>query len=142
MASAFSLSNAMARKCGVAVNVDTTGLGGAVCSIYSNSTAIPANSDTALDGAAIRLAHFSFPIASGNTVSSSGVITMGAISGVTGEATGIASYFRIMASDGTTIIAQGNCGLAGSSPDMVLDNLTIAASGAVEVSASVWTVTK
>lgn len=141
MASAFSLSNAMAHACGDAINVDTTGLGGAICSIYSNSTTIPANADAALSGSAVLLAHFTVPTASNNTNSVAGVITTGAISSVTGEADGEASYFRIMASNGTTVVCQGNCGIAGATPDMVLDDTTITNGGTVAISAFTWTVT-
>lgn len=142
MASALFISNAMAKKCADALNVATTGFGGAIMTIYSNSTTKPANANTALDGEAVALAAIALPVYTENTVSSAGVITFGAITPVNGLATGTASYFRIVASDTTTVICDGNVGLAGATPDLVLDNTTITSGAEVAITSFTYTVTQ
>lgn len=141
MASALFISNAMAQAQANAVNVATTGFGGAVLTIYSNSTTKPANANTALDGAAIALAAITLPAYTSNTVEN-GVITFGAITPVVGLATGVASYFRIVASNGTTVLMDGNIGLTGATPDLVLDNTTITSGAAVTITSFAYTITQ
>lgn len=142
MASALYISNAAAKACADALNVATTGFGTAVMTIYSNSTTKPANANTALDGSAVALAAITLPAYTSNTVSSAGVITFGTITTVQGLATGVASYFRIVASDGTTVLMDGNVGLSAATPDLVLDNTTITSGEDVAISSFTYTVTQ
>lgn len=49
------------------------------------------------------------------------------------DATGTATYFRLYASDGTTVHAQGTITVTGSGGDLTLDNTSIAAGQTVTV---------
>lgn len=63
------------------------------------------------------------PFAAG---AASGVLTLGTITDdSSANATGTASWFRIYASDGTTIVCDGDCGVAGSGADLILDSTSI-----------------
>lgn len=140
MASNLFISNALAKAQADASNIDTTGMGAMVVTVYSNSTTQPANANTALDGAAAALFSFTTPIASGNSVSSAGVITFGAISAITPSANGTASYFRAKASNGTTVLFDGNVGTSGC--DMNLSTTTINTAVTVTISSFTYTVTQ
>ena len=142
MASALFISNAMAKKCADALNVATTGFGTAVMTIYSSSTTKPANANTALDGAAAVLATITLPAYGSNSVSSVGVITFGVISPATPSANGVASYFRIMASDTTTVVCDGNIGLAAATPDLVVADTTFSTGVPVAITSFTYTVTQ
>ena len=64
---------------------------------------------------------------------SSGVLTLNAITqDSSANATGTASWFRIVKSDGTTHVLDGNCGTSGS--ELNLTTLSIVASQPVSVS--------
>lgn len=141
MASALFISNAFAQAQATAVNVATTGFGGAVMTIYSNSTTKPTNANTALSGSAVTLATITLPAYTANTVTN-GVITFGAITSVTGANTGVASYYRIVASNTTTVLCDGNVGLTGDTPDLVLDNTTITSGASVAITSFTYTVTQ
>jgi hypothetical protein len=139
MASALFISNGVANAMATALN-DLVDDG--ILRIYSNSTTKPANANTALDVAAVMLAEIILPDKASNTVSSAGVITFGSITPVNGSATGTASYFRVFASNGTTVIMDGNVGLAGATPDLVLDNTTITSGAEVDITSFSYTVTQ
>jgi hypothetical protein len=67
-----------------------------------------------------------------------GVLTLGAISqDASANATGTASWFRIVKADGTTHVLDGNCGTSGS--DLNLTTLSIVATQPVSVSSFVIT---
>ena len=69
---------------------------------------------------------------------SSGALTANAISSDTSaNATGTATWFRIVASDGTTHVMDGDVGTSGS--DLNLDSVSIVAGGTVAVSSFVIT---
>ena len=99
--------------------------------IYGGS--VPANADAALGGATL-LAELtmnatSFPSASG------GVLTANAItSDASADATGTATFFRILQSDGTTVIAQGTVTATGGGGDLQLATVSIVAAATVSVS--------
>lgn len=64
---------------------------------------------------------------------SGGVLTLNAItSDTSADATGTATWFRIVKSDGTTHILDGNVGTSGS--DLNLNSTSIVATGTVAVS--------
>lgn len=97
--------------------------------IYSGS--VPANADAALGGATLlaelTLNATAFPAAS------SGVLTANAItSDSAADATGTASFFRLLASDGTTVLAQG--AVATSGAELNLATTSIVANAVVSVS--------
>jgi hypothetical protein len=98
--------------------------GTAVCNIYSG--AIPANPAAATTGtllASITLPGTFLASASGGVVSMSGVWQ-----DLVANNTGTAGYFRIFTDSGAaTCTAQGDCGLVGASPAMVLDNTSLVA---------------
>ena len=70
--------------------------------------------------------------------SSGGVLTLGAITqDSSANATGTASWFRIVKADGTSHVLDGNCGTSGS--DLNLTTLSIVATQPVQVSSFVLT---
>lgn len=141
MASGLFISNAQAFAQASAMNVATTGFGGATLTIYSNANAKPANANTALGTQAV-LATFTLPAFGSNTVSAAGVITFGAISNVTAAASGTASWFRILASDGTTVVCDGTVGVTGDSPDLVLNSVAISSGATVSITSFTYTITQ
>lgn len=96
---------------------------GALLKIYDGSQ--PSTPETAITSqtllATVTLASPAF----GSAVN--GVITANAISDVTISASGTASWFRLLKSDGTTVIMDGSVGT--SSADLIL-NATALSSGA------------
>ena len=95
--------------------------------IYSGTP--PANPDTALSGNTVlvelTLAVDAFPAAS------SGTAAANAIPSVTASATGTATFFRVLESDGSTVRAQGTVGTSGT--DMVLTDTSITSGGNVTI---------
>ncbi len=94
--------------------------------IYSGSA--PANCATAASGTL--LVDITLPSDWMNAASSTSKTKLGTWSGA-GVAAGTAGYFRITDTAGTTVGAQGTCGLG--SGDMSLDNTNIAVSQVVTV---------
>src|SRR5574338_608241 len=69
---------------------------------------------------------------------STGVLTFGAITQDTSaDASGTASWFRVVKSDGTTHVMDGSCGTSGSDMNMVTTSVT----AGQPVSISSWTIT-
>ena len=101
--------------------------------IYSGS--VPADADAALGGATLlaelTLNATAFPAAS------SGVLTANAITAGTAGATGTASFFRILDSAGSTVLAQGAVATSGAQ----LTLPTVSITSGITVSASSLTVT-
>lgn len=64
--------------------------------------------------------------------SSGGVLTLNAITNANALLTGTATWFRLVKSDGTTIITDGNVGTSGS--DLNLNTTSIVSGGPVAVS--------
>ena len=63
-----------------------------------------------------------------------GVLTLGTITDdSSANATGVASWFRIYASNGTTIVCDGSCGVAGSGADLILESTSIAVTQTVSI---------
>jgi hypothetical protein len=106
----------------------------ALLRIYSGTR--PTNADTALSGNTL-LAELTCnatfaPAASG------GVLTLNSITqDSSADATGTASFFRLVKSDGTTVVMDGNCGTSGS--DLNLTTLSIVATQPVQVTSFVIT---
>ena len=70
---------------------------------------------------------------------SAGVLTFGAITQDTSaDASGTASWFRVVKSDGTTHVMDGSCGTSGSDMNMVTTSVT----AGQPVSISSWTITE
>lgn len=96
--------------------------------IYSGTP--PATADTALSGNTL-LAQLSLS-ATAFGAASSGTITANAItSDSSADATGTASFFRILESDGTTVVYQGSVGTSGA--DLNLNSTAISSGVTVAV---------
>lgn len=100
--------------------------------IYSGTK--PANADTALSGNTL-LADITcgatFATTSGGTLTLSGT----PLSDTSADNTGTASFFRVLKSDLTTVVYQGDVGTSGS--DLNLNTTSIAAGGPVQINS--WT---
>lgn len=106
----------------------------ALLRIYSGTQ--PANADAAV-GAGTLLAELTCgsPFAG---AASSGALTANAItSDSSANATGTAAWFRLVKSDGTTAVLDGEVGTSGA--DLNLNNLSIASGQTVSVSSFVIT---
>lgn len=106
--------------------------------IYSGS--VPANADAALGGATQLVELTLGATAFGS--SSSGVLTANAITGGTAGASGTASFFRILDSAGSTVLAQGAVGTSGAELTLpttsITSGVTVTASSlAITIPASV-----
>jgi hypothetical protein len=131
MASEIRLSNA-------AVNAEADAFGALHNSgylrIYAGTK--PAGPDTAITSqtllAELRFASTAFGAAS------AGVLTAGAITrDEDANATGTASFFRTLKSDGTTALLDGTCGT--SAADLIMDRTDVTSGQPVECSALVYT---
>ena len=70
---------------------------------------------------------------------SAGVLTLNAITAdSSADATGTATWFRLVKSDGTTHVLDGNVGTSGS--DLNLNSTSIVATGTVSVSSATITI--
>lgn len=90
--------------------------------IYSGTQ--PAGADTAITDqvllAELRLADPCAPAAS------NGVLTFTVVAPVFAAAADDAAWFRALKSDGTTAVLDGNVGLAGDAPNLIVSNTEIA----------------
>ena len=64
-----------------------------------------------------------------------GVITLGTVSNVNASATNTAAYFRILKSDGSTAIADGDCNATSGS--LTLNTLSIVSGGPCSLSGTI-----
>jgi hypothetical protein len=134
MANAPSLTNAAASAAADAV-VDQADTG--YIRIYDGSK--PANADTAV-GAQTLLAELRFG-ATAFGAAANGVATANAITADSAaNATGTATWFRVLASNGTTALWDGEVGPSGS--DLNLSTTSIVANAEVSISALTYTQSK
>lgn len=102
--------------------------------IYSGTA--PTNADTALSGntllANLPMAATAFGAAS-NGVATAGTITADS----SADATGTATFFRLLESDGTTVVLQGTVGTSGA--ELNLSSVSIVATGNVSVTSLTYT---
>ena len=105
--------------------------------IYDGSR--PATANTAI-GSQVKLAELRFGApAFGAPVN--GVITANAITpDISADATGTASWFRVLEDDGTTPLWDGEAGTAGA--DLILNSVAIGAGSQVSITSLVHTVPK
>jgi hypothetical protein len=104
--------------------------------IYDGTQA--ANANTAI-GAQVQLAELTFN-ATAFGAASGGVATANAItSDTSADATGTATWCRILKSDGTTVLWDGSVGT--SSANLVLNTVSIVAGATVAVSSLTYTAT-
>lgn len=117
--------------------VDRLDLGSAAGYIQIRTGSPPATPATANSGTLLATLTFSDP-AFGSA--STGVATASAItSDSSADASGDAGHFRLFDSDGNCK-AQGTCGEAADSPDMVFDEKSIVAGGVVAITSMTITV--
>jgi predicted amidohydrolase YtcJ len=96
----------------------------------------PTNADTAI-GAQVLLAELRFG-ATAFAAASAGVATANAItSDSSANATGTATWYRTLKSDGTTVVSDGSVGTSGA--NLNLNSVAITAGAAVDCTAFVFT---
>jgi hypothetical protein len=96
----------------------------------------PTNADTAI-GAQVLLAELRFG-ATAFAAASGGVATANAItSDSSANATGTATWYRTLKSDGTTVVSDGSVGTSGA--NLNLNSVAITAGAAVDCTAFVFT---
>jgi hypothetical protein len=129
---AIRLANATANAAANAI--------GALCNsgilrIYDGT--IPTNANTAV-GAQVVLAELTLN-ATAFPTGTNGVITANAITqDTTANATGTATWYRLFASNGTTVIMDGTVGTSGS--DLNLNSVAIQANAVVQITSMTITV--
>jgi hypothetical protein len=101
---------------------------GAIIRLYSGTQ--PANANTAISSQTLLV---SLTISGAFGTSTNGTLTLGSVTSGTAVASGTASFFRIVKSDGTTVVMDGSVGT--SSADLVLNTTTIATNDTVAISA-------
>lgn len=101
---------------------------GSIIRLYDGTQ--PTNANTAISTQTLLV---SLTIAGGFGTDSNGTITLGAVTSGTAVASGTASFFRIVKSDGTTVVMDGSVGTSGS--DLNLNTTTVASSQTVAISA-------
>lgn len=130
LASASRTTGANAAR-DAALNAVTATVNNGTVRIYSGTA--PANADAALSGNTL-LAQLTLG-ATAFGAAASGVATANAISADTSaDATGTPTFFRLLASNGTTVVYQGTAGASGQ--ELNLSNLSggqIVAGGSVSV---------
>jgi hypothetical protein len=101
---------------------------GSIIRIYAGSQ--PANANTAITSQTLLV-----PLVISGTfgTDSNGTITLSTVTNGTAVATGTASFFRIVKTDGVTVVMDGSVGT--SSADMNLNNTSIASGQTVSISA-------
>lgn len=103
--------------------------------IYSGTA--PANAAAALSSNTelATLACAATPLSGFTDTGSAGRATFGAIANETSaEATGTATFFRVLKSDGTTVICQGSVGT--SSADLILNTTSITLGSTVSITSA------
>jgi hypothetical protein len=104
-------------------------LNGGFLRIYDGTQ--PTNADTAI-GAQVLLAELTFN-ATAAPASTVGLLTFNAITAdASANATGTATWFRAVSSNGTTVVMDGSVGTATS--NLILNSVSIVAGGNVAVS--------
>ena len=104
--------------------------------IYSGSQ--PTDADTAI-GAQVKLAELRFGTPAFGSAAA-GVATANAITGDFNTVAGTAAWFRILKSDGTSVIGDGSVGVVGC--DLNLNTTAVDTSGSLTVSTFTFTVNK
>jgi hypothetical protein len=113
--------------------IDAVAGANAYIDIYDDSAARPGN-DAAVPGGSVLLATPRGNAGGFAATTTNGVLTADTItSDASADASGTASWFRITASDNTTIVCDGDCGIQGSGADLILDSLTITATQTVSI---------
>lgn len=96
----------------------------------------PATADTAVSSQNL-LATLTCNASAFAAAASGGVLTVSAVTTANASATGTAAWFRLVASNGTTVVMDGSVGTATS--DLVLTTVSLISGSPVSVTA--WTIT-
>lgn len=138
MANGFYITNSVAQSMLTAFETALNGGTAAVFNIYDGTP--PADADTALSSNNL-LAQLT---CAADAISSIGDDTPGAIatfdtitSDSSADATGTASFFRLLTQSGGTVIAQGTVGT--SSADLILNTTSITSGSTVSISSATVT---
>lgn len=102
---------------------------GSNCIIRIYDGTQPANANTAITTQTLLV---SLPVSGAFGTDSNGTITLSAVTSASAVATGTASFFRIVKSDGTTVVMDGSVGT--SNADMILNTTAIANTQTVAIS--------
>ena len=100
---------------------------GSIIRIYQGTQ--PANANTAISSQTLLV---SLTIVGSFGTDANGTITIGAVTSAQAVATGTAEFFRIVKSDGTTVVMDGSVGT--SDADMILNTTAIANTQTVTIS--------
>jgi hypothetical protein len=100
---------------------------GSIIRIYQGTQ--PANANTAISSQTLLV---SLTIVGSFGTDANGTITIGAVTSAQAVATGTAQFFRIVKSDGTTVVMDGSVGT--SDADMILNTTAIANTQTVTIS--------
>jgi hypothetical protein len=100
---------------------------GSIIRIYQGTQ--PANANTAISSQTLLV---SLPIVGSFGTDANGTITIGAVTSAQAVATGTAEFFRIVKTDGTTVVMDGSVGT--SDADMILNTTAIANTQTVTIS--------
>lgn len=109
------------------VGAETALLNSGKLRIYGGTK--PTNPDTAISGQTL-LAEFTFA-ASAFGAASGGSSAAAPIGSVTASATGTATWFRLLKSDGTTVVGDGDVTATGGGGDITFDNVNFVSGGTV-----------
>jgi hypothetical protein len=101
---------------------------GSIIRLYDGTQ--PTNANTAISTQTLLA---SLTIAGGFGTDSNGTITLGAVTNGTAAASGTAAFFRIVKSDGTTVVMDGSVGTSGS--DLNLNTTTVSSGQTVSITA-------
>jgi len=101
---------------------------GSIIRLYDGTQ--PTNANTAISTQTLLV---SLTVAGSFGTDSNGTITLGTVTSGTAVASSTATFFRIVKSDGTTVVMDGSVGTSGA--DMNLNTTTIASGQTVSISA-------
>ena len=101
---------------------------GSIIRLYDGTQ--PTNANTAISTQTLLV---SLTVAGSFGTDSNGTITLGSVTSGTAVASGTASFFRIVKSDGTTVVMDGSVGTSGA--DMNLNTTTVSSSQTVSITA-------
>jgi hypothetical protein len=138
MAVDFVITNAVAQSMLTAFSTATDAGTAAVINIYSGT--VPADADTALSGNTLlaQLTMSGTAFGAPTDLAPGARITAAAItSDSSADATGTASFFRILTQNAGTVVAQGTAGTATS--DLILNTVSITSGSTVSITAATVT---
>jgi len=104
---------------------------GSIIRLYDGTQ--PANANTAISTQTLLV---SLTVAGSFGTDSNGTITLGSVTSGTAVASSTATFFRIVKSDGTTVVMDGSVGTSGA--DMNLNSTTIASGQTVAITAGTF----